>query len=99
MQGRVPGLQRGGSGHLPSRPWTLRSNCLATDSDARQGKRHQWRSAGALVLNFGREDPLDPVALRRLVSSLTCYLGDPDPCRDEPDRLRLSVTDSRSGGC
>lgn len=59
-------------------------------------------SCTRVLLNFGREDQLDPAALRRLVSSLSRYLGDPDPYADDPDadpgEAGLSVTESRSLG-
>lgn len=59
-------------------------------------------SCTRVLLNFGREDQLDPAALRRLVSSLSRYLGDPDPYADDPDAdpgaAGLSVTESRSLG-
>ena len=41
-------------------------------------------SQAKVLLNLGREDQLDREGLRRLVSSLTRYLGDPDPYAD-PD--------------
>lgn len=40
-------------------------------------------SSTRVLLNFGREDQLDPDALRRLVSSLTRYLGDRDPYAED----------------
>ena len=55
-------------------------------------------SSTRVLLNFGREDLLAPYALRRLVSSLTRYLGDPDPYADDPGAGGLSVTGSRSLG-
>lgn len=53
-----------------------------------------------VLLNLGREDRLDHDGLRRLVSSLTRYLGDPDPYAD-PDAdpvAGLRLTSSRSLG-
>jgi transposase len=59
-------------------------------------------SSTRVLVNFGREDQLDPDALRRLVSSLTRYLGDPDPYADDsdadPGQVGLTVTESRSVG-
>ena len=59
-------------------------------------------SSTRVLVNFGREEHLDPAALRRLVSSLTRYLGDRDPYADDPDtdpgQTGLSVTESRSVG-
>ena len=57
-------------------------------------------SQAKILLNLGREDQLDPEGLRRLVSSLSRYLGDPDPYAD-PDAdpvAGLTVTSSRSLG-
>lgn len=53
-----------------------------------------------VLLNLGRKDRLDHDGLRRLVSSLTRYLGDPDPYAD-PDAdpvAGLRLTSSRSLG-
>ena len=41
-------------------------------------------SQAKVLLGLGREDQLDEDGLRRLVSSLSRYLGDPDPYAD-PD--------------
>ena len=53
-----------------------------------------------MLVNLGREDALDADGLRRLVSSISRYLGDADPYagqgRGEVDLLR--VTSSRSLG-
>ncbi len=54
-----------------------------------------------VLLNLGREDQLDQDGLRRLVSSLSRYLGDPDPYAD-PDAdpvagLRLSSSRQLGG--
>ena len=43
-------------------------------------ERVNGTSSTRVLLNFGREDQLDPDALRRLGSALTRYLGDADPC-------------------
>ena len=65
-------------------------------------ERVNGTSSTRVLLNFGREDQLDPDALRRLVSSLTRYLGDPDPYARDPDAdpgaVGLSVTESKSIG-
>ena len=65
-------------------------------------ERVNGTSSTRVLLNFGREDQLDPDALRRLVSSLTRYLGDPAPYADDPDAdpsaVGLSVTESKSVG-
>ena len=65
-------------------------------------ERVNGTSSTRVLLNFGREDQLDPDALRRLVSSLTRYLGDPDPYATDPDadpgQVGLSVTESKSVG-
>ena len=65
-------------------------------------ERVNGTSSTRVLLNFGREDQLDPDALRRLVSSLTRYLGDPDPYADDldadPAAAGLTVTESRSVG-
>ena len=53
-----------------------------------------------VLLNLGREDRLDQDGLRRLVSSLSRYLGDPDPYAD-PDAdpvAGLTVSSSRQLG-
>ena len=57
-------------------------------------------SQAKVLLSLGREDQLDEDGLRRLVSSLSRYLGDPDPYAD-PDAdpvAGLTVTSSRSLG-
>ncbi len=57
-------------------------------------------SKAKVLLNLGREDRLDHDGLRRLVSSLTRYLGDPDPYADmSSDPVAgLRLTSSRSLG-
>jgi hypothetical protein len=66
-------------------------------------ERVDGQSKARILLNLGREDELDPVGLRRLVSSVCRYLGDADPyaggvagtaSRGE----ELSISSSRSSG-
>ena len=47
-------------------------------------ERVNGTSSTRVLVNFGREDQFDPDTLRRLVSSLTRYLDDPDPYADDP---------------
>jgi hypothetical protein len=63
-------------------------------------ERVNGQTRARVLVNLGREDGLDTEGLRRLVSSISRYLGDADPYaggrRDESDLLR--VTSSRALG-
>jgi hypothetical protein len=63
-------------------------------------ERVNGQTRARVLVNLGREDDLDTEGLRRLVSSISRYLGDADPYaggrRDESDLLR--VTSSRALG-
>src|SRR3954468_15190653 len=70
-------------------------------------ERVAGQSRARVLLNLGREDGLDVDGLRRLVSSVCRYLGDPDPYAGEGtatgegaragEGLRLSSSRSLGG--
>ena len=63
-------------------------------------ERVNGQTRARVLVNLGREDTLDTDGLRRLVSSISRYLGDPDPypTGGGGDAGLLRVTSSRSLG-
>jgi Transposase DDE domain len=62
-------------------------------------ERVDGQTRARVLVNLGREDGLDTAGLRRLVSSISRFLGDPDPYGgDGGDADLLRVTSSRSLG-
>ena len=65
---------------------------------------HNYRVDGVVrtkvLCNLGRADALDHDGLRRLISSLSRHLGDPDPYTEHaaPGDAGLRITESRSAG-
>jgi hypothetical protein len=69
-------------------------------------RRIDGSTQAQVLLNLGREDRLDPGALRRLVASINRYLGEPDPAAGTDaatavgldDAAGLRLTASRPAG-
>ena len=62
-------------------------------------ERVDGQTRARVLVNLGREDALDTDGLRRLVSSISRYLGDWDPyAGNGQSRDLLRVTSSRSLG-
>ena len=64
-------------------------------------ERVNGQTRARVLVNLGREDTLDTDGLRRLVSSISRYLGDSDPYDgqggDDPGALRVSSSRSLGG--
>src|SRR4249919_1544296 len=62
-------------------------------------ERVDGQTRARVLVNLGREDSLDTDGLRRLVSSISRYLGDADPyAGDRAGEAGLRVTSSRALG-
>lgn len=62
-------------------------------------RRIEGQTRAQVLLNLGREDQVDADGLRRLISSVSRYLGDPDPYgADAVDGDTLRATGARSLG-